>query len=266
VSKVTQIEKVDKSTASTEMLSTKDAEQLRANLKSLRDQIETGYIAFSKQLWRALNGSVNGMPLYQAWEYATFDDYAETELGMKRGKAYYLAQIWGELHVNANIPEAKIAEIDWSHAAQLAPLAKVGGLNEKNIDGWVTKAKLQPVHQFAEEVKAARKAHVSGTAEPPEVVHRITFGLFEEQYKNFEIAVEKAKELAESDKLGHLVDCICTEFNAQYAGSSKADRPRAIKRYVAMMERVFNVRVIVIDPDDDSILAGKDMAKDLMKE
>jgi len=32
------------------------------------------------------------------------------------------------------------------------------------------------------------------------------------------------------------------------------------------MERVFGVRVIVIDADDgDKVLAGKDMAKELMK-
>lgn len=244
-------------------LSRKDAESLRANLRNLRKQIEDGYVAFAKLLWKAINGKVESDPLYQVWGYATFDDYAESELGMKRGKAYYLAQIWGELHVNAQIPEAKIAEIDWSHAKQLAPLAKSGGLTAENIDHWIKKAKLNPVHQFTEDVKAAAKAHVSGTANPPEVVHRITVGLYEEQYNNFLAAVEGAKKIAESEKLGHLIDCICTEFNAQYAGSPKIDRVKSIKRYASMIERAFSVRVIVLDPSTDKVLAGKDVVKDL---
>jgi hypothetical protein len=247
------------------VLNKKEADSLRANLRGLRRQIEDSYVAFAKQLWKAINGVVGGDPLYQIWGYATFDDYAESELGMKRGKAYYLAQIWGELHVNAQIPESKIAEIDWSHAKELAPLAKSGGLTGKNVDDWVKKAKLQPVHQFAQEVKAAKAKHVSGTANPPETVHRITVGLYDEQHKNYERAIKAASELAESDKIGHLWDMICLEFNAQYAGKEKGDRPKAIKRYVAMMERVFGVRVIVIDPDTENVIVGKDMAKELME-
>ena len=246
-------------------LSKKDAEHLRANLIGLKGQIESSYLAFSKQLWKALHATVNGDPLYQVWEYATFDDYAETELGMKRGKAYYLAQIWGELHVKAKIPEEKIAEMDWSHSKELAPLAKIGGLTPKNVDTWVKKAKLKPVVQFAEEVKAARKAHVSGTSDPPETIHRITVGLYEEQFRNYAAAIKHAGQLAESEKVGHLWDLICTEFNAQYAGQAGGDRKKAIKRYALMLERAFGVRVIVIDPDSDAVLAGKDMAKELTK-
>jgi hypothetical protein len=152
-----------------------------------------------------------------------------------------------------------------SHSKELAPLAKVGGVTEKNIDSWIKKAKLQPVHQFAQEVKAAREAHVSGTTNPPETIHRITIGLYDEQFKNYERAMRAASVLAESDKTGHLLDMICLEFNAQYANKEGGDRLKAIKRYVAMMERVFGVRVIVIDPDSDAVLAGKDMAKELLK-
>lgn len=257
-----EIEKVDEDAVE---LSKKEADSLRSNLRGLRKQIEDSYTAFAKQLWKAIHGTVHSEPLYQVWGYATFDDYAETELGMKRGKAYYLAQIWGELHVKAQIPEAKIAQIDWSHAKELAPLAKAGGITKQNVDDWVQKARIQPVHQFAQEVKSAKAAHVSGTANPPEVIHRITVGLYEEQFKNYEAAMAAAAALAESDKTGHLWDMICLEFNAQYAGQKTGDRNKAIKRYVAMMERVFGVRVIVIDPDKDAILAGNDIAKELMK-
>lgn len=247
-------------------LSKKEAEGLRLNLKGLVKQIEDSYVAFAKQLWKAINAKVDGEPLFQVWGYATFDDYAETELSMKRGKAYYLAQIWGELHVSAKIPESKIAQIEWSKAKQLAPLAKSGGLTEKNIDDWVKKAQTQPVHQFTEEIKSAKAAHVSGTANPPEVIHRVTVGLYEEQFKNYERAIQAASVLAESDKVGHLWDMICLEFNAQYAGQQKIDRHKAIKRYVAMMERAFHVKVIVLDADSESILAGKGLAKELMKD
>ena len=106
---------------------------------------------------------------------------------------------------------------------------------------------------------------MSGTTNPPETIHRITIGLYDEQFKNYERAMRAASALAESDKTGHLLDMICLEFNAQYASKEGGDRLKAIKRYVAMMERVFGVRVIVIDPDSDAVLAGKDMAKELLK-
>jgi len=247
------------------VLNKKSAATLRTKLVTLRTQIEQGYTEFAKELWTAIHGTVNGESMYQVWGYATFDDYSETELGMKRGKAYYLAQIWGELHVNAQIPEDKIAQIDWSKAKELAPLAKAGGITVKNVDEWVKKAKLQPVHQFTQEVKSAKAAHVSGTANPPETVYRITVGLFEEQHKNYQIALAAAGKLAESTKTGHLWDMICLEFNAQYAGKTGGDRKTSIKRYVAMMERAFGVRTIVIDADNDKVLAGKDMVKELMK-
>lgn len=256
---------IEKSDETAIPMTRKEADSLRANLRGLRRQIEDGYVAFAKQLWKAVNGRVNDQPLYQTWGYATFDDYAESELAMKRGKAYYLAQIWGELHVGAKIPESKIAEIEWSKAVQLAPLAKAGGLTEKNVDDWVRKSKIHTVPQFSQEVKAAKAAHVSGTAVPAETVHRITVGLYEEQFKNYERAIKAAEKLAESDKLGHLWDMICLEFNAQYAGQDKVDRHQAIKRYVSMMERVFKVKVIVIDADTEDVIAGKGMAKELMK-
>ena len=153
-----------------------------------------------------------------------------------------------------------------SKAKQLAPLAKAGGITAKNVDEWVKKAKIQPVHQFAQEVKSAKAAHVSGTSNPPETVYRITVGLYEEQHKNYQAALKAAAVLAESTKTGHLWDMICLEFNAQYAGKVGGDRMTAIKRYVAMMERAFGVRTIVIDADNDKVLAGKDMIKELMKD
>lgn len=247
------------------VLNKKSASSLRTRLVDLRAQIEQGYTKFAKELWTAIHGTINDEPMYQVWGYATFDDYSETELGMKRGKAYYLAQIWGELHVKAHISEQKIAQIDWAKAKHLAPLAKAGGITPKNVDEWVKKAKIQPVHQFAQEVKSAKAAHVSGTANPPETVYRITVGLYEEQHKNYQAALKAAATLAESTKTGHLWDMICLEFNAQYAGKVGGDRETAIKRYAAMMDRVFGVRTIVLAANNDQVLAGKDMVKELMK-
>lgn len=239
-----------------------ESSQVRNDLKRLKTEIEAAYTQVARLLWRALHDTVGGVALFSAWGYASFEDYAAGELGMKRGKGYYLAQIWEELHVKAEIPESKIKQLDWAHSKELASLARVGGLSTRNIDKWTKKASVTPVPQFAEEVKAARQAHVSGTSIPVETVHRITVGLYGAQYENFEKAMEIAGQLARSDKQGHLLDLVCTEFLAQYVGQ-KNIRSKALKRYVAMIERGFGVRIIVVDPDTDKIVAGKDMAKEL---
>jgi hypothetical protein len=118
------------------------------------------------------------------------------------------------------------------------------------------------VPQFEEETRAAVKAVVSGTNDPPQEIHRVTVGLFLDQFENWERALETARQISGSDKTGNCLDLICTEFNAQYAGKHPP-KSQALKRYIAMIERAFGVRIIALNPDSDEILAGKDTAKEL---
>jgi hypothetical protein len=236
------------------------AERVRGRILDLKGEVEKLYVELAELLYQVVHSTLNGDPLWRAWGYNTFEDYAQYELGMKRAKAYYFMQIWKELHIKAGISKERLAEVDWSAAKELAPLAKTGILTEENSEEWLDKAKQTPVHQLAEEARAA-KAGGGNTKVEVEKVYRVTYGLYEPQYENLMRALDVAKGLAQSDKSGHLLDLICTEFLAQY-GTKHPNRKRAIQRYAKMLERTYGVKLIIVD-DNDSIVHGKKLAAQL---
>jgi len=236
-----------------------DAASIRKTVLGLKDKMEHLYIEFAEQLYLVVNSAVNGVSLWETWGYACFEDYAQQELGMKRAKAYYFMQIWKQLHINAGISKKKLGELNWSSAKELSPLVKQGIITEDNKDEWIQKAKTTSVASLIEEARAARE--LSPTTKEVEKVFRVTYGLYEPQYDNLNKALDIAKVLADSDKPGHLLDLICTDFLAQHAGKHP-NKKRALARHAAMVERSFGVKLIIVD-DNDEIVHGKELANEL---
>ena len=57
------------------------------------------------------------------------------------------------------------------------------------------------------------------------------------------------------------MDLICTEFLAQY-GAKHPNKGLAIKRFASMLERTFDVKLIIVD-GKDSVVYGEDLVSDL---
>lgn len=187
--------------------------------------------------------------------YETFEDWVEAKLGWSRRKAKYLISIWENLHDKAGLTEAQIKEIEWTKAKELAPLAKSGELTKENADKWIGKTK----DNTTEELKAAVKKKMTGTE--PEVVTRVKFGLYEDQYRNWELALEKAAKLTESDKVPHQVDMIALEFNSAHADH---DVPHtALVRLCQRVVEVFGVKLIAIRGEE--VVFGKKFVKELLE-
>jgi hypothetical protein len=248
-------------TGPVEEITKTDAASIRKSVLGLKDKMEHLYIEFAEQLYKVVHSKVKGTSLWETWGYDSFEDYAQHELGMKRAKAYYFMQIWKQLHINAGISKKKLGELNWSKAKELSPLVKQGVLTEDNKDEWVQKAKTTSVSKLIEETRAA-KTTASPTKEV-EKVFRVTYGLYEPQYDNLNKALDIAKILAESDKPGHLLDLICTDFLAQHAGKHP-NKKRALARHAAMVERSFGVKLIIVD-DNDEIVHGQKLVDHLEK-
>jgi hypothetical protein len=230
-----------------------NASAIRKTVLGLKDKMEHLYIEFAEQLYLVVHSTVKGTSLWETWGYDSFEDYAQQELGMKRAKAYYFMQIWKQLHINAGIPKKKLAELNWSKAKELSPLVKQGVLTEENRDEWIHKAKTTSVSKLIEATREAKAG--SPVSKEVEKVFRVTYGLYEEQYDNLTKALDIAKVLAESDKPGHLLDLICTDFLAQHAGKHP-NKKRALARHAAMVERAFGVKLIIVD-DNDEVVHGQ---------
>lgn len=202
--------------------------------------------------------------------FETFDGWVEGSFGWKRRKALYLIAVWEKLHVAQGIPKGKIAEIEWTKAAALSRLADSGHLTKENVDKWADRAKemgvdkLETVVTKTIEAKGTVVEHSPGNGEVPvrEIVHVVRLGLYDGQYKNWLQALKTAAKMLESDKLPHLVDMICLEFNATHHPAD-VDREIGIARICARVEELFEVKLVVIDPKSSEVLHGQDVVKSL---
>ena len=71
------------------------------------------------------------------------------------------------------------------------------------------------------------------------------------------LALDRARELAESKRKGHLLDLICTEFLATNT-FLKPDDPDTPLRFLAKFERLMGKRLVIVNPETWEIEYGMD--------
>jgi hypothetical protein len=89
-------------------------------------------------------------------------------------------------------------------------------------------------------------------------LHQFQVYLFNEQWKNVMAAMNRAGQLSNSDKAGHLLDLMATEFNATYAETSDGGVAHSLERHIAEFERIFEVKITVEVPEDSKL---RDMSR-----
>lgn len=123
------------------------AGKIRKEAQELSKNLDTGYIKMGQLLWTVFNVPIDGdsknNPIYMAWGYKTFRDYAEVELGLHHKKAERLRAIGEVLDVNlAGAPKElrdRFIGLGWSKARELARLFRIKSDN-KTVARWVEKA------------------------------------------------------------------------------------------------------------------------------
>jgi len=231
-----------------------DLDKLFEKLQGLHGKIEKTYLLFAEELYKASVAVCNGEPSWVVWGYDSFGEFAHAELGIKQAKAYYLVKIFKELRVKLKVPKKVLEEVEWAKAKELAPLATAGIVTEENVDDWLKKAKKMTVPQLAEDARSAKEELTTGKGVKPETITRLTFALFDPQYKNVMNALSVAAGVAGSDKKGHQLDMMALEFLSAY--DSKTPTHSAMKIYLKSIERLFGLRLIAIDKKD-KVVHGK---------
>jgi len=205
----------------------------------------------------------------KALGHERFEDWTKDKLGFERRKGFYFVDVWETLHVEAGIPKKEIERIEWTKARELTPLAKPKPGKPKLLDWkqdrdgaekWIEKAEKAETN---EALKAdVQKALVLGNGQAPEKINRVSISLYDEQLKNHQAAMDTARVLTGSEKPSFWWDMICLEFNTshQREGESRDD---AIARVCAATQRLFGVKLIVIDPKSKEVLFGEDEIKSL---
>jgi hypothetical protein len=237
------------------IMSMEDRDELRSRIKSTKKVIDEGFFVMSGLISRA-----HEIKAYIDWGYSKWSDYLEQELNMSLRKAQYYQQIWQWFVIEIKDPSIreKVRSIGWSKCKDL-----VGVCNEDNVDEWVRLAGQLNVKDFAKEAKnALRRIHGMGPDENTERFYRLSFQLAEEQNDNVQRALEVAGNIAESDKKGHLIDLICTDFLSNNIFPNNPNK-RDVESFLTKYESMLGVRLLAVDMTAEEVVFGADILERL---
>lgn len=118
-------------------------DDLRNKAKTLSKALEQGYMELAKILYEVFSTPIDNdpknPPMYMAWGYTSFTQYADEELGLDRRKAERLRAIWYRLSVELcdldDITRARIINLGWTKVRELIRV-----LTLRNAQEWVEKA------------------------------------------------------------------------------------------------------------------------------
>lgn len=275
------------------------AQQVRKRAKVLSTELDQGYMELARILYQVRETPVDGDPrkgpVYTGWGYATFGEWVEAELGLNEKKAERLRLIWFTLEVQLKDLDPEIKKrIVALGLGKVRELVRV--LTLRNAESWVETAEKNTYRGVLKEVRdEKRRQNIeesilgSGDGNAAEILKDMREGDSptpligpaddsEEQYKrrsftfvaaqdaNVQLAIQKASDLTGSDKDGHNLDLICTEFLATNdVMATEGDLERRL-RYVAKIERMLRMKLVAIDPDSGEICYGIGYLEDMHKQ
>ena len=257
MSEVTKVKSPAKSNVG-QPLTKEECSNLNAKAISLRSNIEKSYIDLSFVLRQIMDNAA-----YMPLGFASFKEYVESELDFQLRKAMYLVSIAKWLESLPAIAKEWAEELGWSKAKELT-----GRVTAENFEEWrarlegKTKSEIQAILTPSEAETAEAEATASKSAEPSaESARKVSFSLFREQDKIVSDALQRAKQIADTDKDGVALELIATDFLASNSGATQDD-------YLAHVESITGLRLIAVNPKGDdgrgSIVYGSDTLDDLV--
>lgn len=202
----------------------------------------------------------DGKKFYEAYGYEDFRSFCEGELGMGERKGYYLLSVVRET-MKSSLDEEKVRKLEWTKASVLAEASKKHVMTESNADEWYTKAASSSYRDLRDSLdtelkKRGKTATQKKTSKTGEDIFVVNIGLFQDQYENWQLALQKAKVMTDSTSEPHLIDTIASCFLSE-SYDTKRDSLQTICERV---ERAFGVKLVAVDPESQDILHGEDFA------
>jgi hypothetical protein len=264
--------------------------ELREKAKALVKKIETDYWDLGQYLYDVYDGLPGGYrdllkgegsravrkAMFEEWGYASFGEYCEKELGIKKrsGESLRYAYYWFEIHLN--LPKELKEDIKTLGRSKVYMLS--GFVSSDDVMGWISKAKSMTYEDLKKSVKEAKSVKAGNTgvidveeadqnigkpAPAPEVMHTVQTSLYEPQFQIWNAAFERAKGISKSEKVGHNLELICQDFlmNNDFGKSSDDDK----KAWLEKIERSIGWKLIAIDPVSGKPQHGVDLLWMLVK-
>ena len=256
--------------------------QIRSTAKRVAKEIDTAYMKLAEVLYTVWDTPINGdpeqPPVFTAWGYQSFHEYAEHELSLQRRKAEFLRRIYYILHVELEAMDTqmreRVAALGFSKVREL-----VGVLTLDNVQEWVERAEQSTYAELSHLIKvyrekqriAKKQAEVDGGEVEPvsvpdeqkEVWER--FMLFPDQHAIVQEALTAAAAITGSASKNHNLTMICMDYLATNGAAPPGTQ--AFRNYLANLEGIFNVRFMVVDHkvQPQELLYGVQALEDLAK-
>ncbi len=232
--------------------------EVRSDIVELVSSITKNYFQLA-----ALLHDVRQNSYYIAWGFRTWREYAETEVGIGARKADYLVQIYdwfGSMGANA---QQWVEGLGWTKAKEL-----VGVVDEQNIDEWRSRIDGLSFSQMKSELEGHVDAGALGEdggdggsssgSGDGEKTSKLSFALYPAQKANVEQAIAAAKKAVKSDKDGHALDLICSDYLASTAGIVN------MNDYFRRIESITGLRLIAFDQATNEFAFGEDVIEEIL--
>lgn len=195
------------------------AASIRDEILQLVNDVDRAYFTIGGKL-----SAIARSGLHEGWGFDSFEEYIENELGFARRKAYYLIAIYEKAEELGVVGDEEATEaltsIGWTKAKEIINYVE----NRDDFNEWVSRAGTMSVSKLQENLKVAfmgapvlkkgKDAEGNKTLENEdgEVFHILEIPLADAQYENVKLAMQRASEIASSDKPGHIIDMMALEF------------------------------------------------------
>jgi hypothetical protein len=226
-------------------------EVIRRGVLELRDRLSREYWDLSEMLHSIYTNSY-----YIAWGFGSWRDYVVSELDFQTRKAHYLVSVYDQARTLSDDGIELLKRIGWSKAKEIVHL-----LTPENIHEWKQRLEGLSLREVIELVQGRKDT--DDTKESKEKKDKDTsdrekptlmrFSVYPAQGENINMALERAMEMGATDKAGHALDLIATEFLATNAGNV------TLKDYLQRVERSAGVRLVALDPKKDVIVFGDEL-------
>lgn len=256
--------------------------ELRIRTKSLVKQVETTYWDLAQCLWEVFDGVPGGYrallsgdgamatrrSLFEKWDYASFEEYCEKEVGIKKRTGQNLRYAYYWFEISLTLPRELKEQIRDLGRSKVYILS--GFVNQDNVMSWVEKAKEMTTGELKKAVRAANAALKAGASSndpeegdqddyaasdekesdekvppAPDEMHTLHFSLYKPQFETWTSAFEQASKMSKSDKQGHNLEMICQDFLSNNDFSKEGEE--TVSLYLAKMERRLGVKLIAVD-------------------
>lgn len=184
------------------------------------------------------------------WGFPTFEEYIENELSFRRRKAYYLIKIFEKFIVELGLDKKTLADLEWSKAKELLPI--ITKENWKDMLDATKDMSVSQVQAFVKEMLSDGDEEASSAGsdtDGEEEFTKMEFTLAAIQRENVNQALEMARAMTGSKKMGNLLDLIATDFCAnKVTEGEKVTGEEALVRidhHLKALERTFGVTLEV---------------------